>query len=86
VTQADLDPYNRPVVEIHLQQENVNLWMIQNGFAEAYRGKSKRLDRESYYRAEEQAKKEKKGIWSLKNYQSPSVFRHEQPKGDSETW
>lgn len=73
--QTDLDPFNRPVVEISLGDLNVNLEMIKSGHAEAYRGKTKRIDSASYLAAEEKAKAEKKGVWSLKSYQSPKAFR-----------
>ena len=73
--QADLDPFNRPVVEIQYQQTNINLWMIESGLAEAYRGKTKRIEKTPYLQAEDTARKSKKGIWSQQNYVSPSLFR-----------
>ena len=73
--QVDLDPYNRPVVEITIADQNVNLWIIQQGLAEAYRGKTKRLDRQIYEDAEEKAKTEKLGMWAQSNYVSPKSFR-----------
>ncbi len=73
--QNDLDPFNRPVVELVLGQVRVNLRMVQEGYAEAYRGKAKRLDRPPYLEAEAQAKAAAKGIWALKGYVSPSVYR-----------
>jgi micrococcal nuclease len=75
VRQTDLDPYNRPVVEILLGETNINLEVIRAGFAEAYRGKTKRITTATYLAAEEQAKTEKKGVWSMKSYQSPKAFR-----------
>ena len=81
VVQADLDPYNRPVVEIFLGPENINLTMVEQGYAEVYRGKSKRLDRQPYEEAEAKAKTNKLGIWSQGNYQSPAAFRRQQKFG-----
>ncbi len=75
VRQTDLDPFNRPVVELVLGQEKINLLMIREGFAEAYRGKAKRLDRAPYLEAEADAKTRRKGIWALAAYVSPSAFR-----------
>ena len=75
--QTDLDGYNRSVVEIYLGGKNINLAMIEQGFAEAYRGHAKRLDREPYYLAEKVAKEKRIGIWSMKAYKSPSLYRQE---------
>lgn len=73
--QVDLDPYNRPVVVLESEGKAVNLQLIEEGYAEVYRGKTKRLDKAPYFAAEEKAKKDKKGIWALANYQSPTEFR-----------
>ena len=75
LSQADLDPYNRPVVEIFLGEESVNLKMIESGMAEMYRGKTKRIDKQKFEAAEQKAKAAQVGIWSQKNYQSPATFR-----------
>jgi micrococcal nuclease len=76
--QVDLDPYNRPVVELFDKESNINLQLIEEGYAEVYRGKTKRFDKSLYLKAEEKAQKAKKGIWSLSSYQSPKDFRQEQ--------
>ena len=73
--QADLDHYNRPVVEVWLGDKNINLQMVEEGWAEAYRGKTKRISLKPYLEAEKRAKKKKLGIWKLKNYVSPREFR-----------
>ena len=73
----DLDPFNRPVVVIETSEGMVNLKLVEEGFAEVYRGKTKRLDKAQFFAAEEKAKKEKKGIWSLADYQSPAEYRKE---------
>lgn len=77
VRQVDLDPFNRPVVILLDNDQDINLQMIQEGFAEVYRGKTKRLDKAVYLAAEEKAKQAKKGIWSQESYQSPKAFRQE---------
>jgi micrococcal nuclease len=77
ITQADLDPYNRPVVEIFLGEDSVNLKMIEAGMAEMYRGKTKRIDKQKFEQAEQKAKEAKVGIWSQKTYQSPAAFRQQ---------
>ncbi len=73
--QNDLDPFNRPVVELIVGGVRVNLQMVQDGYAEAYRGKAKRLDRATYLEAEAKAKKAANGIWVLKTYVSPAAYR-----------
>lgn len=78
--QVDLDPYNRPVVELFDKDSNINLQLIEEGYAEVYRGKTKRFDKSLYLKAEEKAQKAKKGIWSLSSYQSPKDFRQEQKR------
>jgi endonuclease YncB( thermonuclease family) len=73
--QTDLDQYNRPVVELTAGEIAVNRTMVENGFAEAYRGKTRRLDNAAYFAAEAAAKKARKGVWGLASYQSPAEFR-----------
>ncbi|MCX6119478.1 MAG: thermonuclease family protein [Proteobacteria bacterium] len=81
ILQTDLDPFNRPVIEIYLPaiakqlETNINLKLIEEGYAEVYRGKTKRIDKQPYFDAETTAKSKKLGIWSQKDYQSPSSFR-----------
>jgi endonuclease YncB( thermonuclease family) len=76
--QLDLDPFNRPIVELYAGRECVNLKLLEMGLAERYRGKSKSLDSTRYDVAESLAKKEKRGIWGLSGYKSPSKWRKEQ--------
>lgn len=75
--QVDLDSYNRPVVVVWKAQKNVNLAIVEEGLAEAYRGPVKRIDREEYIAAETRAKNAKKGIWVIPkgSYVSPGEFR-----------
>ena len=80
IRQVDLDPYNRPVIEIFISETNANLKLLELGMAERYHGKTKRIDKSKYDAAEEKAKTAKLGIWSVKNYESPSQWRHESKK------
>lgn len=73
--QNDLDPFNRPVVELVQGATSVNLRMVQEGYAEAYRGKGKRLERAPFLAAEADAKAKRRGIWALGLYVSPATFR-----------
>lgn len=77
IEQVDLDAYNRPVVVIWNNGKNFNITLVENGFAEAYRGAVKRIDQGAYVQAEAGAKSAKKGIWSLPDTirQSPAEYR-----------
>lgn len=76
VVQSDLDPFNRPVVELLAADgSSINRKMIQTGHAEAWRGKTKRLDTAPFLADEAAAKKAGLGIWALKGYVSPSQWR-----------
>jgi endonuclease YncB( thermonuclease family) len=70
------DRYERPLCEVFVDGVNVNLAMVQAGLAEVYRGKhAKGFDPLPYRKAEEQARAEKIGIWSLPDYTSPREWR-----------
>jgi len=75
--QVDLDAYNRPVVVIWNGPKNVNMTMVEEGMAEAYRGPVKRIDQDAYFKAEARAKAAAKGIWRLpaSERQSPAEYR-----------
>lgn len=77
--QVDLDAFNRPVVVVWIGQKNINMALVEEGMAEAWRGPSKRIDRDAYIQAETRAKTARKGIWGLpvEQRQSPADFRKE---------
>jgi endonuclease YncB( thermonuclease family) len=60
-----------------LNGKNVNLEMVQAGLAEVYRGKpASGLDMDLYWKAEEEAKAARRGMWSLgKTYVGPRDWR-----------
>jgi endonuclease YncB( thermonuclease family) len=60
----------------------VNLEMVNAGLAEVYRGKpAPGLDLEPYWKAEVEAKKSKRNIWSLGDeYVSPRDWRKRNKK------
>jgi endonuclease YncB( thermonuclease family) len=60
-----------------LNGKNVNIEMIQAGLAEVYRGKpASGLDMGPYWKAEEEAKAAKRGMWELGDkYLSPREWR-----------
>ena len=61
-----LGRYNRIIGVVFVDGKNVNLEMVKAGLAEVYRGKPPRVfDLKPYLQAEAEAKKAKRGIWSL---------------------
>jgi micrococcal nuclease len=66
--------------EIFLGEKNINLEMLQAGYAETYRGESpKNLDLAPYFETEKTARAAKKGIWAQgKKYISPLTWRKRQ--------
>jgi micrococcal nuclease len=71
----DIDQYKRMVGMIWLGSRNINLEMVQEGYAEAYIEYLKEPYRAQFLRAEREAKSAKRGIWSLPRYERPSDFR-----------
>ena len=59
LTQKNKDRYNRFIGICFVEQENLNKWMVRNGYAIAYRRYSK-----NYILDENFAKKNKLGLWS----------------------
>jgi endonuclease YncB( thermonuclease family) len=72
----DIDRYRRMVAILWLEDRNVNLQMIAAGMAEAYGEYLKSPYRSPFFQAEQEAKAQKKGIWSKgSDYERPSQFR-----------
>jgi micrococcal nuclease len=70
------DIYNRNLAEIYLGDKNINVEMVNQGFAEVYHGRPpKGLVFRRYEDAERAAKSAKRGVWSLEKYESPKDFR-----------
>ena len=59
LTQKKKDRYNRFIGVCFVEKENLNKWMVRNGYAIAYRRYSK-----NYIPDEEFAKSNKLGLWS----------------------
>ena len=59
LTQKNRDKYNRFIGVCFVKQEDLNKWMVRNGYAIAYRRYSK-----DYILDEEFAKRNKLGLWS----------------------
>jgi endonuclease YncB( thermonuclease family) len=79
VRQSDTDRFGRLVVEIfHETPEgliNINRLLVEEGFCEVYRGKTKKFSKKSYFEMESQAKDHKLGIWRLDPYLKPGDYR-----------
>lgn len=71
----DVDRYHRLVGIIFLGSRNINLEMVREGWAEAYYEYLKQPYKNDFLEAEKQARKERRGIWGLPNYERPSEFR-----------
>jgi endonuclease YncB( thermonuclease family) len=70
------DAYGRNLAEIIINNQSANLKMVAEGWAEVYRGKGPRgFDVTTYQAAQADAMRNKKGVWSLSDYESPKEFR-----------
>lgn len=72
---VDIDHYRRMVSIVWLGNRNINLEMVREGFAEAYKEYLKPPYRAEFIRAEDAARAEKRGVWGLHGYERPSDFR-----------
>lgn len=69
------DRYGRVIGIIVVDGINTNLSMVSNGMAEAYIEYLDKVSKPAYVGEENYAKQKKLGIWSLANYERPSVYR-----------
>lgn len=78
IKQFGHDRYGRTLAVVLLDGENVNLEMVEAGFAEVYRGnQAPGQDLAPYWKAEEGARTAKRGMWLLGDkYVSPREWRH----------
>lgn len=76
----DRDRYQRLVAVCHLGSQNINAWMVRNGWAVDYRQYSKG----AYMAEEAQAKKERLGVWRGE-FQMPWDWRRGKRMGSSGT-
>lgn len=71
------DRYGRTLGTVYLGEENVNLWMVKEGWAWRYDRYSKS---DILKRAQEEAKKERKGLWSDERAVEPWEWRKAKTK------
>ena len=70
-----VDRCGRILGSIYCDGAEINLVMVQNGYAWHY----SRYDKSpAYIQAEQQARKQKKGLWAEKEPQNPCLFRKNQ--------
>lgn len=71
----DIDRYRRMVSLVWLGNRNINLEMVREGYAEAYREYLEEPYRSQFIDAEMMAQADHRGIWGLSIYERPSEFR-----------
>ena len=69
------DRYGRTVGEIYVGSTNINLKMVRQGAAFAYRQYLKQCDRDAYLNAESMAKRNQQGVWGPYQTQLPWEYR-----------
>lgn len=73
----DIDRYDRLVAEIFSQGVNINLSLVQSGYAVAYRRYLDNCDRSSYLDAEQSAQDNGLAFWSNPNLMMSWDFRRQ---------
>lgn len=77
-----VDRYGRSVGIVWLGNRNINLEMVADGWAWAYKQYLDRPHASEYIRAEEQARNRRLGLWEENNPQPPWEFRRMLKKGN----
>lgn len=72
-----LDPFSRVLGVVYVDGINVNLELVKEGLAEVYKGKpAPGFDNRPYWDAEQEARKNKRGMWVQGDeYISPKKWR-----------
>jgi endonuclease YncB( thermonuclease family) len=77
----DIDRYGRTVSIVWFENRNINREMVAEGWAWAYRQYLDRPHASEYIDAEEQARRNRLGLWQQSNPQPPWEFRKQLRKG-----
>ncbi len=80
----DIDKYKRMVCMVWLDDRNINLEMVREGYAEAFIEYLKPPYREQFLKAEREAKSTRLGIWALPDYERPRAYRKRLKTGSGE--
>lgn len=70
----DIDKYKRMVCMVWLDERNMNLEMVREGYAETFIEYLKPPYRTQFFEAEQEAKSAMRGIWSLSDYERREIF------------
>jgi endonuclease YncB( thermonuclease family) len=81
-----VDRYGRTVSIVWIGNRNINLEMVQEGYAWAYKQYLDRPHASEYIEAEEQARAKRLGLWQQNNPQPPWEFRKLQRKSKKSDW
>lgn len=74
-----MDRYQRKIGTIRLNGQDINAWLIQEGYAWAYIKHLRHEKKAIYIALEEQARQQKRGLWiDGKNAIYPEFFRKQQ--------
>jgi len=71
----DIDKYRRMVGMVWLNDRNINLEMVREGYAEAFIEYLKPPYRAEFLKAEQEARAGGKNIWSLPEHERPTEYR-----------
>lgn len=66
-----IDRYNRPLIILYNKGQNINLKMVQDGYAWSYKFNKEQI----YIDAMLEAKKLKKGLWKYEKQVDPYIWR-----------
>ena len=81
------DRYKRKIGKVILDNQDICLQMVQDGWAWHYKDYEKeqsKIDRDLYSQAELKARDEKRGLWQAGNAVAPSSFRKKQSNRKNE--
>lgn len=76
VAQNKPDRYGRIIARLYLDDVDVCAYMVENGGAWVYRRYARGSSLAVLYKAEAKAKKQKRGLWALKNPVPPWEYRN----------
>jgi len=71
----EFDKYRRAVCMVWLDDRNINIEMVREGYAEAFIEYLKPPYRAQFLESEQEARKARRGIWSIPDYERPRDFR-----------
>ena len=66
------DKYGRILGTVYLNNQDINIQQVKDGFAWVYKRYSKNT---IYYKAEKEAQNKRKGLWQEKNPIEPWIYR-----------